>query len=281
MKTDNSIKNIPLKENSYTALNSCQFNHLEVKIGIEMEELEQAKQLWVDVSQTQSIFNHSKQQLDDRMSLIYDGYDSYAKHLIVKDKNLGQVIAYARIIDSHTAYNIGGYFCEAQFNLDKLRPHMQTAMEISRLVVEPQYIGTETLAVLWLGILEYANERHIDTVFGTLPMNLGSDHYLANKEIKRLKSKYLTSNKYRVIPFQILPPSPKIFSAHFSNDSFNLPIEVEFFFEQGSKLCGEPAWNKTLNQAELFFYIKPEMVQQLPHFIQRGEGEIEVSGMVA
>lgn len=279
MKIDNSIKNITPKENSYTGSNSCQFNHLEVKIGIEMEELEQAKQLWLDISHTQSILKQTKQQLDDRMALIYDGYDSYAKHLIVRDINLDQVVAYTRIIDSKTAYNIGGYFCEALFNLDHFRIHMRGALELSRLVIAPQFSQADILAALWSGIIQYAKEQHANMVFGTLPLSLGDNHCLASKEIKRLKAKYLSSNKYRVIPFQILPPAPSIFASHFADNQCNPSVELEYFFEQGAKLCGEAAWNKSMNLAELFFYLKPEMAQKLPHCIQ--QSEVNIAGLVA
>jgi len=277
MKTDNSIKNISLKENSYNSQNRCQINNLEVKIGIELEELEQAKQLWLELSNNNSTAQQSQHQLDNREALIYDGYDSYAKHLIVRDKAVNKVIAYVRIIDSHTAYNIGGYFCEAQFNLEILRLQMQSAMELSRLVIDPEYNHANTLDILWSGIVSLANEYDSDTLFGTLPLDLNESYYSTGKEIKRLKSTHLATNKYRVMPYHMLPSVPKVFS----NDAVdcNLPEAVNFFFNKGARLCGDAGWNKVFNQAELFFYIKIGLLNQVPQCIR--QNEINIAGLVA
>jgi len=250
--------------------------NLVVKVGVEMQELQEAKQLWMDLSHSKFRTEEKRSglQLKEREALIYDGYDSYARHIVVQDTQQSKVVAYVRIIDSLTAYSIGGYFCEAQFNLEKLRQQMQSAMELSRLVIAPEYNNSMTLSILWSGLMQYADENSIDIIFGTLPMAIQNSHYSAIVEIKQLKSKYMASNKYRVKPYQMLPPVPAI-----SGYDFTLPEEVSFFFRQGAKLCGEAGWNKAFNQAELLFFINSELRHQLPQCIQ--QNEINMAGLVA
>jgi len=122
--------------------------------------LQQAKQLWLACSNHKSIFAQSQKQLDSRRELIYDGYDSYSKHLIIRELTSDKVVAYVRMIDAHTAYKIGGYFCEAQFNTEKSRLQMHSSMELSRMVVAPDFNNSDMLAILWEGILPAWLHKH-------------------------------------------------------------------------------------------------------------------------
>lgn len=264
-------------ENLIDAKNKFQSANLEVKIATSEEEFGQAKQLLIDLS---SIKNRPKQinesagQNINDTNLLYDGYDSYARHLIIKDSKSNKVVAYVRIIDVQTAYNIGGFFCESQFNLDKLRVHMSSAMELSHLVIDPRYVFQTTLELLWSGLKAYAEKYEIDTIFGTISLSIENSHYSATREINYLKSKYLSANNYRVKPYQILPPTRAI-----AGQNFELPAIVNFLFDQGAKLCGDASWNNILNHAELFFYIKLNANKQLMQYML--QAEMDPTGLVA
>jgi putative hemolysin len=264
-------------ENLIDAKNRFQSGSLQVKISINEEEFGQAKQLLIDLSNInpeQELSRQTALQKSNAEHFLYDGYDSYAKHLIVKESKHNKVIAYIRIIDTVIANNIGGYFCETQFNLDKLRLQMPLAMELSHIAIAPEYNNQNTLDMLWLGLKQYAEENGIDTIFGVLSLAIENCHYSAIREINYLKSKYLSSNEYRVKPYRILPPTRAV-----ACQGFELPDVVDYLFNRGAKLCGDASWNNILNQAELFFYIKSKGIKLSPQCVQ--QSEISSTGLVA
>ena len=234
---------------------STYINNLEIKIVNEHQELEQAKQLLIDEYNIKNLVNMTKSTecLEQSMQLIYDDYDSYAKHLIIKDYEQEKVIAYVRIIDTQTAYNMGAYYSEAQFNLKKISRELFSAIELSHIVISPEYHTVATLDALWASLILYAEQNNVNAIIGTLSLETHNKHYAVMREIKQLKSKYLSKNTHRVNPHQILPPTRAI-----ASNNFELPSVVDFFFKQGAELCGDAAWNNVLKQAELFFYINFE-----------------------
>ena len=231
---------------------STYINNLEIKIVNEQQELEQAKQLLINEYNINDLSNMTKSSacFGQCLKLISDDYDRYAKHLIIKDYEQEKVIAYVRIIDTQTAYNMGAYYSEAQFNLNKIRKEMVSAIELSHIVIAPEFHNAETLDALWASLMLFAEQNNVDTIIGTHSLAINNKHYAAMREIKQLKSKYLSMNTHRVNPHQILPPSKAI-----ASNNFELPPVVDFFFKQGAVLCGDAAWNNIFKQAELFFYI--------------------------
>lgn len=226
------------------------FNNLEIKVINDKVEFEQAKRLLIqqDYLEKFSDINNSKEK--HNFDFLYDGYDSYANHLIIKDFEKEKVIAYVRLIDSHTAFSIGGFHSENQFNLENILNKDSSIIELSHIVVDRDYQNINTFETLWSALILFAKHKYVNKIIGTLPLSLHNSHYAVIREIKTLKAKYLSKNNYRVEPYIILPPSRMRASTEFT-----LPALVDFIFNKGAKLCGDAAWNKTLNLAELFFFI--------------------------
>lgn len=252
-------------ENGYLTTNSS----FEVKITQEASELQKAKRLRLkdfsllksNAVLKQTIQNNTlqtKELIEQQQVLIHDGYDSFADHLIVIDHKNDKVIAYVRLIDAYTAYKIGGYYSETQFNLNRLFSGQVFYLEMSRLVIDPEYHNTEIAALLWSGILKHAQSKGIDAIIGSLslPLNQGSMSYAL---LHHLKKHHISDSHCRVQPYQLLPDSGSASDACSKGDN---PI-IEFFFNQGVKLCGDAYWNKELNHAELFVFYP---VSKAPHF---------------
>ena len=130
--------------NAYDLSGSPRF---EVKITKNEDELKQARKLRLN-GHTKADLNALEGKVEARITtklieqhklLIHDGYDSYAQHLVVKDLRTSKIIAYVRIIDAFTAFKIGGFYCETQFNVNKMLNNQQYHLEISRLVIDKEY----------------------------------------------------------------------------------------------------------------------------------------------
>lgn len=253
-----------------------QASNFEVKITQDASELNKAKKLRLknysrhkpEPSSKKSV-NHmlaTKKLIEEQQRLIHDGYDSYADHLVVIDLEHNNVVAYVRLIDAFTAYQIGGYYNETQFNLNKLFNNQTFYLEISRLVIDPNYNNRETTSLLWSGIIQHAQGKNIDSIIGSLSlsMNQGADSYIF---LNQLKKYAMSDSRYRVQPYQLLPDNDSSLSG---NERVEHPV-IEYFFEQGVKLCGDAYWNKNYNSAELFIHYPINNSALFPECIRKNE----------
>jgi putative hemolysin len=241
-------------------------DNLEILISRGNNQLKQVRKLrlnglpeYMENKEVKNKKNNAKlkKQIEKIEQLIIDDYDRYADHLIISTLKPPRVIAYVRIIDAYTAFNLGGYFCENNFNINNIYTNNSKLIELSRIVIDPEYQNSMTIKALWSGVLKYANKKNVNTIMGTFPVSLKDNFNHVEKQVKQLKSSYLSSNIWRVEPYQLLPQ--KVASSKQQKYDSSM---TGYFFELGPKLCGEAHWNCDLNQAELFFYYQLSANQQ-------------------
>ena len=195
LNTEITDQNIGFSSNLINTKNRFSPINLELKTNPNKEELKQAKQLLAESSNIKPkslASNPVVLSLNSSDNFLYDGYDSYAQHLIVKDLSINKVVAYVRIIETKIACDIGGYFCEMQFDLKNLDFTTFSAMELSHIAIDQNYSSENCIELLWSGLNQYADERNIDNIFGAISLNIENSHYPATREINKLKSKYLS-----------------------------------------------------------------------------------------
>lgn len=238
----------------------CHKPHFEVLITQDPLILNKAKKLrlkfhanYLDNLMDKTNFKnntaHSKNLIKQQQIIIHDGYDSFAEHLVVIDKNNDHVAAYVRLIDTYTAYKIGGYYCETRFNLNHLFNNQTFYMEISRLVLDQAYNNKELASLVWNGIIQHSKNKGIDAIIGSLSLTLEHEQE-TYALLNQLKTHHISSHNYRVSPYQILPDKSRVIdAARHSTNPF-----IDYFFQQGVKLCGDAYWNRDFNCAELFIH---------------------------
>ncbi len=200
----------------------------------------------------------SKELIKQQEIMIHDGYDSFAEHLVIMDKQNDSIVAYVRLIDTYTAYKIGGYYCETRFNLNHLFNKQTFYMEMSRLVLDQAYNNIELAQLMWSGIMQHAKSKGIDSIFGSLSLSL-SHETQTYALLNYLKCNHMSAYDYRVVPYQILPDKSRMKNATHQTKN---PL-VDYFFEQGAKLCGDAYWNRDFNSAELFIHYPTQFDAQL------------------
>lgn len=266
--------------NAYDLSGSPRF---EVKITKNEDELKQARKLRLN-GHTKADLNALEGKVEARITtklieqhklLIHDGYDSYAQHLVVKDLRTSKIIAYVRIIDAFTAFKIGGFYCETQFNVNKMLNNQQYHLEISRLVIDKEYDNEHTAQLIWSGITQYAFENGVDTIIGSLSIPLNDNVIETSELISRYKLKHMSNSQLRVVPYQILPDNKFIRQFNRAIKKIQLPY-LDYLFSKGIVLCGDAHWNKSLNTAELFIHYNVSSIPKLPHCIQMNEIELGI-----
>lgn len=270
MKTEinqvNSNVSINQINENLKQLYSYQSPHLEIKMTQNTEELRKAKKLrqnyyknlnqklFLDQNKEFDKINQKK-RMEQQQAVVFDGYDSFAEHLVVIDHKTDKVIAYVRLIDASTAYKIGGYYSEVHFNLVNLfNNHFSVFfLEMSRIVIDPDYNNQEIAQLLWSGLMKYSQTKGIDSLIGSFTLSLEKKK-ASLSYIQYLKEKHISSNQYRVTPYQLLPDKKRA-----NKDKLNNPL-IEHFFDNGSQICGDAHWNSDFNCAEVFFHypLKPE-----------------------
>lgn len=210
---------------------------------------------------TQSFKNNtlqSKELIKQQEIIIHDGYDSFAEHLVIRNKHDDSIVAYVRLIDTYTAYKIGGYYCETRFNLNHLFNKQTFYMEMSRLVLDQAYNSTKLAKLMWSGIIQHAKSKGVDSIFGSLSLSL--EHEAKTYALLNyLKRNHMSAYDYRVVPYQILPDKSRLKNTVHRTKN---PL-LDYFFVQGAKLCGDAYWNRDFNSAELFLHYPIQFDEQL------------------
>ncbi|WP_198264562.1 GNAT family N-acetyltransferase [sulfur-oxidizing endosymbiont of Gigantopelta aegis] len=266
----------------YIPSNASRF---EVKITQDADEISQAKKLRINeqfkfqlsASKVKKELSLTRKLIDQHKRMSHDGYDSYAQHLIVKDRQTAKIIAYVRLIDGYTAFKIGGYFSETQFNVQKIFENQLYHIELSRLVIDKDYDNAQTAELLWTGITQYAIENGIDAIVGSLSIQLAENISETSQLINLYKANHMSNRKLRVYPYQLLPDNSPLLRFSLNSkikSKTRQQTYLDYFFSKGIQICGEAHWNKTLNTAELFFHYKLKNIQQIPQCIQINEVEL-------
>lgn len=255
----------------------------EVRFTEDKDELNQVKKLRLqqknrhtsdsietDISEKQKNKKNFKKLIDEHKYFIHDGYDSHTKQLIVKDTYNDRIIAYVRIIDSFTAFKIGGFYSETRFNLSQLINNQQYFLEISCLVIDEQYHNKQTIKLLWSGLTQYAQENGADAIIGIISIPLAEHFNKAVRMISALKSTYISDKEQRVRPYQLLPGS---LASRFSSKALSIDY-LDYLFSKGIKICGDAYWNRDNNSAELFVYYAIDNIPKIPECIQLNEIEL-------
>lgn len=175
-----------------------------------------------------------------------DFFDPYCEHLVVRDKDNGEVVGTYRLLTPENARLIKRYYTDGEFDLSRLQHLRPRMVEIGRSCVHPDYRNGSTITLLWSGLTRFMRERGYEYLIGcaSIPMNDGG--HVAASIFNRLREKYLSPPEYRVFPLCPLPMHAL---------RLDLPAEVppliKGYLRCGCWICGEPAWDPDFNTADL------------------------------
>lgn len=187
---------------------------------------------------------------DDGTGLDRDHYDPHCRHLYVRDRTTGSIVAGTRILTDDRAGFAGGYYSAGEFDLGLIEHLPGRAMEIGRTCVHPDYRNGAVIALLWSGIADVILREGFDYLFGCASIGLEDGGANAHAIVETLRSQYLSPAWHRVRPRNPLPLADAR-----PTQPPRMPPLLKAYVSLGARACGEPCWDPEFNCADVFMLL--------------------------
>lgn len=183
-------------------------------------------------------------------------YDDYAKHLIVKDLETGQICGYYRMITSDAAGGGKKFVCEEEFNIDTLKAQGDKICEFSRAVIKKEYRGSAVLLLLWKFILDYINENKYRYLVGDASF-FGTDREVYKEEISYLVNNHCCDLSLNIISRDTLPPMQMIDTSELNGKQIlrKLPTLIRGYIALGAKVAPQPFSDFKFKSVDVFILL--------------------------
>lgn len=140
--------------------------------------------------------------VDHANRLERDEFDAVNDHLVLVDSRrdeaaLDHVVAVYRLFPGERAADFGRFYCDAEYDLTKLRASGRRLLELGRSCVHPDYRTGSAMFLLWNGLSEYVLERDIEVMFGVASFH-GTDIAALKAPLSWLHHHHLAPEPLRV-----------------------------------------------------------------------------------
>jgi putative hemolysin len=187
---------------------------------------------------------------DGGSGLDRDRYDPHCRHLYVRDRGTGAIVACTRILTDDRAGFAGGYYSASEFELGLLEHLPGRAMEIGRTCVDPAYRNGAVIAILWSGLADMIVREGYDYLFGCASIGLEDGGANAHAILETLRAQYLSPPWHRVRPRNPLPLADAR-----PTQPAKMPPLLKAYVSLGARACGEPYFDPEFNCADVFMLL--------------------------
>lgn len=222
------------------------WNNLAVSLAQSEREIRAAQTLRYDV------FAHEcgARLASAEEGLDHDAFDPYCDHLIVHDQERDKVVGTYRILPPHKAREAGRFYSETEFDVRNLHAIMPLAAEVGRTCIHRDYRHGAVIALLWSGLATYMRTRGYEYVMGCASIGLDDGGHAATETYLRLQREHLSPDRWRVFPLHPFP----LLTDHVAGCA-PMPPLVKGYVRLGAYVCGEPAWDRQFNTADLLMLL--------------------------
>lgn len=180
-----------------------------------------------------------------------DVYDFICDHLIVKDKNSGQVVACYRLLSSKNPKKQREYYSENEFYLSNLFHLEGNKLELGRACVHKEYRNGAVISLLWKGLLDYAKKSETRYMFGCSSINQEDFGKLP------LMMKYFEEKEYYLkdLYIGVKPDYELKFKMEASKEAVDNKVInslMHMYLMAGAKLSSNLAFDKEMNCIDVF-----------------------------
>jgi putative hemolysin len=179
-----------------------------------------------------------------------DEFDEYCEHLIVRDVTTDEVVGTYRILTSWMAKDAGAFYSEAEFDISNLKLLVPRLVEVGRSCIREGYRQGSVISLLWSGLAQFMTTRGYEYLMGcaSIQLEVGGDR--ASAAYLSVKDRCLSPEHWRVYPRTPFPVNP-IKSLPIGA----LPPLIKGYVRLGAYVCGEPAWDRHFNSADLLMLL--------------------------
>ncbi len=134
--------------------------------------------------------------VDHALGIERDAYDEVCDHFLLFDDAIGRVVGVYRLIREEQAAEVGRFYSEVEFDLDRIKSSGRPLLELGRSCLLPEYRGSAAMYHLWSGLAKYVDEHQIGIMFGVAsfpgtntehlagPLSLLHQRHLADASIR-------------------------------------------------------------------------------------------------
>jgi putative hemolysin len=179
-----------------------------------------------------------------------DLFDNFCEHLLVRDRNTGQVIGTYRVLTPAQAKRVGSFYSDTEFDLTRLRFMRDRMVELGRSCVHREHRHGGVIMALWGALAEFMVRNKLDTMIGcaSVPMlhNGIVSGDVAASIWRKIQAKHLAG-----VEFHVRPRLPLPIEQLDSTLSVEPPALIKGYLRLGAKVLGAPAWDPDFNTADL------------------------------
>jgi putative hemolysin len=134
--------------------------------------------------------------------------------------------------------------------------------------VHPDYRNGAVIALLWSGLARYMLMHRYDYLMGCASIPLRAGTHEAHAIFQQLRRDYLSDDTLRVQPRQ---PLPQLGLTDRDEQRATIPLLLKAYLRVGARICGEPAWDREFNVADLFLLLRADDIagRYARHFLNR------------
>lgn len=201
-----------------------------------------------------------------RPGIDQDRFDPFCKHLMVRDTDNGEVIGTTRLLMSHDAAQVGMFYSETEFNLERILALPGRFMEVGRTCIHPDYRRGAALAMLWNGVAQVTVLDNVDYLIGCASISLNKGDSYVVSILEYLRANHWAPDSLRVTPLIGLNTRDAMASCNVI-----LPPLLKGYLRLGAMICGEPYWDAAFNVADTFILVDRDQLARryVRHFVNR------------
>ncbi|NOT10471.1 MAG: GNAT family N-acetyltransferase [Methylococcaceae bacterium] len=189
--------------------------------------------------------------------LDYDEFDSFCDHLVVYDNLNNKIVGYTRLLKQTRAGQLGRFYSQSEFHLDKVLDLPGHFLEIGRTCVDPDYRGGAVLTTLWSALVQYALEGQFNYLLGCASITPGPSGFAVDAVYRAIDPKNIAPASLQVKPKIQIPDRLRC-----KRDESGIPPLLKAYFRFGAMVCGEPCWDEDFNCMDLFILLPLDQLQE-------------------
>ena len=185
-------------------------------------------------------------------------YDEYAKIILCKDNDTGEVVGTYRFITSNDLPLGKRFLCEDEFCIDGLKATGETIVELSRAVIKKEYRNTTVLMHLLGFVVKYILDNGYRFTIGEASF-MGTDKSLYQKEFSYLAHYHAVDESFSIKAneekqVEILPKE----ELDERSLKRSLPTLIRVYMEMGSKFSKDSFTDWEFGSVDVFVLLDRE-----------------------
>jgi putative hemolysin len=168
-----------------------------------------------------------------------DGFDAVCDHLLVKERDTGEIVGTYRLQTGMVAASSGrGYYSAQEFDFGPFEGGRAEIVELGRACVASEHRNQSVLGLLWKGIAKYAQDRGARYLIGCSSLT-SQDPAEGRKAYEQLARRNLAPVGWRTQPlagWECVGGQDAAITAE-----VKIPRLMMAYLAAGAAICGEPA----------------------------------------